>query len=618
MRKVSLFFLLVAFCAFPAITTHAANLVLNGSFEDEPPPEPWPHYGPVVNWYNLGGNLGSNDNTGPFWDNGYKMHGSQVGFLQGTGILSQDVDGFVTGQQYTLRFLENLRNTSLEVDLTVRVGGNEVVASHRVAVGEFKLVEVNFASPGDGIFTLEFDSQVVGDGTLVIDGVSIVPQGEANPFPPATLPPRPNVIIANGSFEDEEKSPTWPHYGPVRWWTGLNGLNDNLGPFWDNGIEVNGKQVAFRQNAGVVSQVGVGFEAGQQYTLRYTVNSRNCCPPEAVPLMDLEVKLNSVVLVPNQQLPLGEFEHYSVDFLSPGAGDFLLEFVFTNPSGGDATGLLDAVSIVKKGEPDPFPAYPACWPINVFRTITTPTIDGVINVGTEYSNAQVVDLRLGTLSIIDPYTPTCMHFGSHFQAGGMVEDDADNSALIYFLWDDQALYVAVNGKDEEMNPVTNDCGQYACPDAGVNRGDTFQLCLDYDQGEATDGQQDGTKVYIPSWALIENANDPQWFQQFWPLSAPNPFTGMTYSMKTSATGYTLEARIPWTAFTSGGDVYTNPFPPVNMQTCGVLPMLEDNDGGAVSFLYTAGNNTNIIVNASQYNDLVFYNSTTDVENWAQY
>ena len=624
MRKLSLFFLLVAFCAFPALTTHAANLVLNGSFEDEPPPEPWPHYGPVAYWYNLGGNLGSNDNTGPFWDNGYKMNGAQVGFLQGTGVLSQDVDGFVTGQQYTLRFLENLRNTSLEVDLTVRVGGNEVVASHRVAVGEFALVEVNFASPGEGIFTLEFDSLVAGDGTLVIDGVSIVPQGEANPFPPSTLPPRPNVIIANGSFEDEAKSPTWPHYGPVRWWTGLNGLNDNLGPFWDNGVEANGAQVAFRQNAGVVSQVGVGFQAGQQYTLRYSVNSRNCCcPPEGcvppgIPLLDLEVKLNSVVLVPNQQLPLGEFEHYTVDFLSPGTGDFLLEFVFTNPTLGDATGLLDAVSIVKQGQPDPFPAYPLCWPINVLKTITTPTIDGVVNVATEYPNAQVVDLRLGTTHALDPWTPTCLHSGTYtFPGVATPENDADNSALIYFLWDSQALYLAVVGNDQQLNPQTNDCGQYACPDAGVNRGDTFQLCLDYDQTNATDGQQDETRVYIPSWALIENANDPQWFQSFWPLSNPNPFTGMTYNMKTNATGYVLEARIPWTAFTSGGEIYTNPFPPVNGQTCGVLPMLEDHDDGAVSFMYTAGNNSNIIVNASQYNDLIFLDVTT-IENWAQY
>ncbi len=631
MKKVCLFFLLVVFCALPAITAQAANLVLNGSFEDEPPLEPWPYYGPILNWYNSGGNTGVNNKTGPFWDNGYKMHGTQVGFHQGTGILSQDVDGFVTGQQYTLRFLENLRNTSLDVDLVVRVDYNEVVPLHRVTVGEFTLVEVNFASPGDGIFLLEFEVIVnSGDGTLTLDGVSICPQGEANPFPPSTLPPRPNVIIANGSFEDEPKSEAWPHYGPVIWWTGLNGLNDNTGPFWDNGVEAHGAQVAFRQNAGVVSQMGIGFVAGQQYTLRFSENARNCCcppegcPPEGLPSLDMEVKLNSVVLVANHPIITGEFEHYEVDFMSPGTGDFLLEFIITNPSGFDLTVLLDAVSIVKQGDPDPFPTYPICWPINVFRTLTTPTIDGVANIATEYSNAQSVDLRLGTINAFDPWTPTCLHAGTSSFAGvGSPENDADNSGLIYFLWDDQALYMAVVANDQQLNPASNPCGQYACSSGGVNGGDAFQLCLDYDQGDAADGQQLGTKVYIPSWAITDNADDVNWFQQFWPVEDPNPFTGMTYNMKTNATGYVLEARIPWTAFTAGGDTYTKPFPPVDMQTCGVLPMLEDFDDGVVSFMYTAGNNSNIIVNASQYNDLIFQNRTspqpeTAVEDWMQY
>ncbi len=627
MKKVSLFCLLLALLALPAVSSFAANLVLNGSFEDEPPVEPWPFYAPIPSWNNSGGNTGVNTDAGPFWDNGYKVNGTQVGFHQGTGILSQDVDGFVTGQQYTLRFLENLRNTSTDVDLWVRVNGVDVSPLHRVVVGEFTLVEVDFASPGAGLFTLEFEVIVnSGDGTLTLDGVSIVPKGEANPFPPATVPPRPtDVIIANGSFEDDPVAETWPHYGSVRYWTGFNGMNDNTGPFWDNGTEINGKQVAFRQNAGTVSQTGIGFVAGQQYTLRFSENSRNCCcptegcPETGIPLLDLEVKLNSVVLVANHQVATGEFEHISVDFASPGTGDFLLEFIFTNPTGGDATALLDAISIVKKGEADPFPTYPQCWPINVYKTITTPTIDGVANIATEYSNSQPVDLRKSTLTIIDPFTPTCMHAGTaSFTGVASPENDADNSALIYFLWDAQALYLAVVAMDQQLNPAMNPCGQYACSDGGVNGGDAFQLCLDYDQGEATDGQLADTKVYIPSWAVTDNANDVNWFQQFWPVGNANPFTGMTYNMKTNATGYVLEARIPWTAFTAGGDTYTNPFPPVEGQTCGVLPMLEDFDDGVVSFLYTAGNNTNIIVNASKYNDLIFYNSTSDVPNWTQY
>ncbi len=355
MKKVALFVVLML-CVFPAMSSYAANLVLNGSFEDEAPVELWPHYGPILNWNNSAGNVGVNTISGPFWDNGYKMHGTQVAFHQQAGILSQDVAGFVSGQQYTLRFLENLRNTGLDMGLAVRLNGTEVVALHTVAVGEFTLVETDLTSPGDGIFTLEFEVVVnSGDVTFVLDGVSIVPKGEENPFPPAALPERPDLIIANGSFEDEAMNPTSPHYGSVIWWTGLNGMNDNTGPFWDNGVENHGDQIAFRQNAGTVSQTAVGFEAGKQYTLRFSENSRNCCPPEAVPIMQMEVKLNSVVLVANHEVLAGEFEHISVDFASPGTGDYLLEFVITNPSGGDATVLLDAVSIVVQGAENPYP-----------------------------------------------------------------------------------------------------------------------------------------------------------------------------------------------------------------------------------------------------------------------
>lgn len=592
------------------------NLVRNGSFEAGGVPDPWPHYSEFPFWTHTSGG-GVNDKSGPFWDNGYKMHGKQVGFAQGSQIMSQEVFGFQTGQQYTLRFLENLRGTSLEVDLVVRLNGTDIAEVHRVPYGEFTLVSKNFTSPGNGSFLLEFEAYVSGDGTLLLDGISIVPQGDPNPFPPATLPPRPPGIIINGSFEDEELNPTWPHYGPVIWWTGFSGLNDNTGPFWDNGLEVHGDQVAFKQGSGVVSQIAEGLVAGQEYTLRFRENARNCCPPEAPAFPDLEVKLNGVTLVPNHSVIAGEFQPYTIDFMSPGNGSFLLEFLVGAPA-GDSTLLLEAVSIVPKGQPDPFPAIPICWPIHVYKAASPPTIDGVINPGSEYANAQVVDLRLSTLAANDPYVPTCKHAGSHFQAGGQVDNDADNSALIYFSWDNQALYVAVDGKDESMNPVQNGCGVYPCGGAGVNQGDTFQLCLDYDQTDAADGQVIGAKVYIPSWALIDNANDANWFQSFWPVDNPNPFTGMTYNMKTNANGYALEARIPWTAFTSGGDTYTQPFPPAEGQTCGVLPMLEDNDGGVTSFLYTAGNNTNIIINASEYDDLIFHTSTTPVENWSQY
>lgn len=610
MNKVSMFFLLVALCVFPVMTSHAANLVLNGSFEDSAMSDTWPFYGPIDNWTNPGG---LNNSSGPFWDNGTHVNGSQVAFKQGSGVMSQDVDGFVNGQQYTLRFAENMRNCCNEpsVDLVVRVGGSDIVAQHTIVVGEFVAVTADFTAPVDGIMSLEFEVIVTaGDGTFLVDAVSICPKGEQDPFPLNTRPPG---IIANGSFELSEPAGTWPWYGVAQWWTSTTatcGVNDNTGPFWDNGTNVDGTQVGFLQGAGTLSQTAIGFEAGKNYTLYFRENARS-----GGALPNMKVTMNGVEILADHQIAVGEFVKRSVDFASPGAGDYVLAFVCTAPQ-GDSTVLLDAIAIVEQGQADPYATY--CWPINVYRTITTPTIDGVVNVGTEYSNAQVVDLQVATLNIDDPYNPDCTHGGTVGLSSGTVTGVTDSSALIYFLWDASALFVAVVGQDEQLNPATNGCGQWACGTAGVNQGDTFQLCLDYDQGGAADGQAVGAKVYIPSWALYDNANTVDWFQQFWPVDDPNPFTGMTYNMKTNATGYVLETRIPWTAFTAGGDTYTQPFPPINGQTCGVLPMLEDNDDGNVSFMYTAGNGGNIIVNASGYNDLVFYNSTTAVEDWTQY
>ncbi len=108
--------------------------------------------------------------------------------------------------------------------------------------------------------------------------------------------------------------------------------------------------------------------------------------------------------MPNHEVIPGEFQPFAIDFMSPGNGNYLLEFIVGAP-GGDSTLLLDAVSIVPKGQPDPFPAIPICWPIHVYKTPAPPTIDGVINVASEYpaSRVQPVDLRLSTLAATDPY-----------------------------------------------------------------------------------------------------------------------------------------------------------------------------------------------------------------------
>lgn len=584
-------------------------MVKNGSFEDGVPMPAWPHYGSVPNW---SGATGLNDSSGPFHDSGTIYNGNNVVFLQHARVLSQEVSGFVTGQNYTIRFRENARNHPAEdilPEAEARVNGTVVVARHDVVKGSYVLQQANFASPGTGTFLLEIEFFENGaDQTLTFDTVSIVPQGQPDPFPENPPPPTGTGIVKNGSFEDSEAA-AYPGYGPVQDWTnagGNIGANTKAGPFHDNGTIPHGKQIGFHQGDGIVSQTVGPLTAGTNYTFRFRENARLPGP------IDVVVRLNGTDLVPLHTVYAEGYLLNEVNFASPGAGNFLLEFeCFTY--GADATLLLDTISITQQGEDEPFDTTPASmdWPVNCFKVSAPPVIDGTINVAAEYPNAQVLDLRLSTLNAEDPYFPDSTHTGTMLAAGGSIDNDGDASGLLYFGWDNSALYIAANVRDESLNPSAN---------PAVNGGDAFPLCLDYDQTDAIDGQTDEAKIFIPSYAIADNTNNADYFQQFWPTSNPSPFTGTTWAVVTTALGYRIETRIPWTAFTSGGQTFTKPFPPVNNQTMGMMPMFDDHDGGAgvgIAFMYTAGDGTNIIVNGSVYQDMIFVD-TTAIEDWAQY
>ena len=592
-------------------------MVVNGSFEDSAPGA-YPGYGPVPGWsyYSTGapGSTGLNDSNGPFHDNGKIYHGSNIAFVQHAGVFYQEVAGFEAGKNYTLCYRENARTSGYGAtppQLEVRLNGVALIPVHDVATGGYVLKQTNFASPGAGAFLLEFEFyENEADQSLLFETVSIVPQGDPEPFTENPDVPIPVTgIVTNGGFEESVYNTTWPHYGPVAAWSGASGVNKSDGPFHDNGTIPEGDLIGFKQGDGIVSQMVGPLTTGTNYTLRFRENARLPGP------IDLEVRLNGTVLVPLHSVYADDEEGYilqSVDFVSPGAGNFLLEFQ-TYTYGADATLLLDTISITLPGQEEPFDFGPDTmdWPVNCFKVTTPPVIDGNIDVANEYPNAQVMDLRLSTLTSPDPYFPEAVHTGTMLAAGGSIDDDGDASGLLYFGWDSNALYIAANVRDESLNPSTNPT---------VNGGDAFQVCLDYDQTDAVDAQTDEAKIFIPSYAIADNTNNADYYQQFWPTSDPSPFTGTTWAVVTSSMGYRLETRIPWTAFTSGGQTFANPFPPVNNQTMGMLPMIEDHDGGTgvgIAFLYTAGDGANIIVNGSFYQDLIFLDVTA-VEDWALY
>lgn len=262
------------------------------------------------------------------------------------------------------------------------------------------------------------------------------------------------------------------------------------------------------------------------------------------------------------------------------------------------------------------------WPITITKVANAPVIDGNINVGTgqEWDGSlPLMNMRLSTLNIQDPYAPTFVHNGGVYAAGGTIADDADASALYYFAWDNNALYIAADVTDESIKPNV--------VAGAMNGGDAFQVCLDYDQIEVTDADVSGS-VYIPTIAAAANVgtapadgSSPN-FNAFWPTTGPNPMTGTQWGVTvTDGSGYKVEVAIPWTAFTAGGDVFTNPFPPVVGQKMGMLLMIDDHDGSAgagTAFMFVAGGGAGIWGRADQYPEATFVGQTTSVNDWSLY
>ena len=85
------------------------------------------------------------------------------------------------------------------------------------------------------------------------------------------------AFVLNPSFESNW-NPTYPHYGSIDGWTGGTGVNnrsiDRDGPFHDNGLAPDGNQVAFKQQAGDLSQDISGLTVGQLYWVQFYYNSR--------------------------------------------------------------------------------------------------------------------------------------------------------------------------------------------------------------------------------------------------------------------------------------------------------------------------------------------------------
>lgn len=435
---------------------------------------------------------------------------------------------------------------------------------------------------------------VLSAGTANAQNLVVNGSFEANPIPPEN-----GEIIGNFPTPDYADGWVTESFG------GSAGLNTTGGAFLGSQSVPDGANVLWLQQNIDITQSVAGFQSGLDYTLRMSVNKRPGFDDPAY-----RVTVNGTELVGETLVTSEGWQAVEVDFASPGQGSFDLVIEGIRPNEpDDSTLLVDAISIVEQGDPDPFAPPESGWPIQVVRIPTgqpSPTIDGSVDVENEWSVAGEsfpVDLRLGTLNTPSPYFPDTVHNGTMLESGAAIESDADASAVFYFLYDENALYMGVIGRDD----VFIDPGTPGQP----NTGDAIQLGLDFDGIAVSNGNTSG-KIYIPSWSLTENTNDSNFFNAFWPESSPNPMTGTTWavSVDSSAGTYELEARIPWSALTAGGDTFDTSFPPPDGHVAKALPIILDRDEpfpspGTAAFLYTAGGGANVIIASELWSDFIF-------------
>lgn len=154
-------------------------------------------------------------------------------------------------------------------------------------------------------------------------------------------------LLLNPSFE-ENFNETWPHYGSIEGWTGGSGVNLADGPFHNTGTPIPDQlQVAFLQGSTSLSQEIIGLQPGRQYWIQFVYDARNCCGGT----IDLATQFNGIELdtITNVK-PVSGGEAYHTRSVAFTPEQDFGTLSFATKASGDATILIDAVSVVQRDE----------------------------------------------------------------------------------------------------------------------------------------------------------------------------------------------------------------------------------------------------------------------------
>ncbi|MES2705657.1 MAG: DUF642 domain-containing protein [Verrucomicrobiota bacterium] len=325
------------------------SFVRNGSFEGNAAPDaPAVGYGTITAWTqsNPGGS-GLNVSGGPFANNGNIPDRIQVALMQGTAKISQMIYGLTPAKKYWLQFAYNARDyEGVTPNLHASIDGisvADILNIVPVGLGQpYYYHSVEFTAAA-ATAELAFSSDVtVGDGTVLLDGVSIV-QRDAG-----------EITVMNPSFEASGTVSVWPGYlhpSGIAGWTmaGGYGLNvDRRGPFTDNGLAEAQDRVLFMQNTTSATQTISGLTAGRTYNLSFLLNARNGDTAGGTPY---QIVVDDVILEEGVQEQVGGDSPYnakSLSFVATGeTATIAFKCVVTPPD--DQTLLLDDVHVTAAG-----------------------------------------------------------------------------------------------------------------------------------------------------------------------------------------------------------------------------------------------------------------------------
>ena len=153
-------------------------------------------------------------------------------------------------------------------------------------------------------------------------------------------------LIKNPSFE-ENYNPAFPSYGPINQWIaipgGNTGVNEANGPFHDNSTVPDRVRVGFHQGTGGIRQFLTGLQVGREHWLQFRYNKRQGG------LMGLRTLLGGMEIdnIPSIQAAGTNLYHFRQIAFTPTVDSGDLEFL--TAATGDATALIDAVTIIPRG-----------------------------------------------------------------------------------------------------------------------------------------------------------------------------------------------------------------------------------------------------------------------------